>query len=206
MTRLIIGLGNPGPRYRHTRHNLGFSVVAAVADRRGIRGVARGPAVVGQGSIAGEPVVLAQPTTMMNLSGRALPQLQRAYGVGDLADLLVILDDMDLLLGTIRLRDRGSAGGHRGLQSIIDTLRSREFARLRLGIGRPPPGEDPLDFVLTRFRPEEQRVADEVIQVAADAAECWIEEGPAAAISRFNGWRPEGWRPEGWRPEPQSGA
>src|SRR2546427_1981775 len=109
--KLVVGLGNPGPRFSHTRHNVGFAVITALGEHHRIRGRQRGPAIVGEGEIDGEPVVLAQPTTMMNLSGRAVAHLVRSYNVRVLANLLVIHDEMDLPLGTIRLRPGGSAGG-----------------------------------------------------------------------------------------------
>src|SRR5436190_1114061 len=142
MTKIIVGLGNPGPRYSHTRHNVGFSIIVALGERYRINGRRRGAAIVGEGAIAGEPVALAQPTTMMNLSGRAVAQLARSYNVHDLTQLLVVYDDMDLPLGSIRLRPQGSAGGHNGMKSIIQAVGSQEFPRLRVGVSRPPPDMD----------------------------------------------------------------
>jgi PTH1 family peptidyl-tRNA hydrolase len=187
MTKLIVGLGNPGPRYRHTRHNVGFAVVAELGHRHGIHGASRGSAIVGEGTIRGERVALAEPTTMMNLSGRAVAQLRKRCNVWELANLLVVVDDMDLPLGTVRIRPRGSAGGHNGLKSIIDAVGGQEFARLRIGVGRPPPGVDPIDHVLTRFTPDDRRIIDRAIEVAADGVECWIEYGVEETMNRFNG-------------------
>lgn len=186
MTKLVVGLGNPGPRFSHTRHNAGFAVISELGHRHGARARAQGPSLVGQATIAGQKVVLAEPTTMMNLSGRAVAQLRRAHFVKDLLDLLVVVDDMDIPVGTIRLRDRGGSGGHNGLKSIIDAVGSQEFARLRVGVGRPPPRWDPMDHVLARFRPDEQPIFEESVLRAADAVECWIELGSAEAMNRFN--------------------
>ncbi|HZT08327.1 MAG TPA: aminoacyl-tRNA hydrolase [Chloroflexota bacterium] len=186
MTKLIVGLGNPGPRYHHTRHNVGFAVVAELGRRHNVPGRSRGPVIVGEGAISGQPVVLAQPTTMMNASGAPVALLRKRHNVWSLDDLLVVVDDMDLALGTVRLRPRGSAGGHNGLKSIIDALGSQDFPRLRVGIGRPPPGVDPIDYVLTRFSPAERATIEKAIATAADAVECWIEHGADETMNRFN--------------------
>src|SRR5581483_9935938 len=122
MTKLIVGLGNPGPRYNHTRHNVGFAVVAELGRRHAIHGVSRGQAIVGEGTILGERVVLAEPTTMMNDSGRAVGLLRRRHNVWELANLLLVVDDMDLPIGAVRLRGRGSAGGHNGIKSVINAV------------------------------------------------------------------------------------
>lgn len=190
--KLVVGLGNPGPRYVGTRHNVGYSVVAELARRHGINAKTRGPSLVGRGTIHGETVVLAQPKTFMNLSGRAVTSLRQLYAVRDLADLLVVTDDIDLPAGALRMRDRGSSGGHNGLKSVFAALGSEEVARLRIGVGRPGPGDDAIDHVLSRFDPEEQAVIDKVVGLAADAVECWIQYGPAEAMNRYNRLKPEG--------------
>jgi len=189
--KVIVGLGNPGPRYSRTRHNVGFAVIAELGRRHGLQGRSRGPVIVGEGTIAGEPVALGQPTTMMNLSGRAVAHLLHTHNLRDLSALLIVYDDLDLPLGALRLRERGSAGGHNGMKSIIEVLRTHEFPRLRVGIGRPPPGQDPADYVLTRFRPEEKPILEQVIRVAADAVEYWIQHGSAETMNAFNRWRPD---------------
>ncbi len=183
---MIIGLGNPGPRYRDTRHNVGFAVVSTLGERHKISGRTVGSAIVGEGEIGGERVILAQPTTFMNDSGRALAQLKRKHPNVDLADYLVIVDDMDLPTGTLRLRGKGSAGGHNGLKSIIATLGTDTFSRLRIGVGRPPPSVDPVDHVLTRFRPDERDAINTAIMDAADAVEYLIQNGIEETMSRFN--------------------
>ena len=190
MTKVIVGLGNPGPRYRNTRHNVGFAIVVALGERHRISGRSRGAAIVGEGVIDGEAVALAQPTTMMNLSGRAVAQLVRAYNVQDLTNLLVVYDDMDLPLGSIRMRTQGSAGGHNGIKSIIQAVGSQEFPRLRIGVSRPPPDMDPIDHVLTRFRPDEKSILEEVVAVSADAVQAWLKLGTEETMNRFNQWRP----------------
>jgi PTH1 family peptidyl-tRNA hydrolase len=197
MTKLVVGLGNPGPRYSHTRHNVGFSVVATLSERYRIGGRKRGAAIVGEGEIAGEAVALAQPTTMMNNSGRAVLQLVRSFNVRDFENLLVVYDEMDLPLGTLRLRPRGSAGGHNGVKSIIQALGTQEFPRLRIGVSRPPTNMDPIDHVLTRFRPEEKPVLERTIAVAADAVETWLQLGNDETMNRFNQWRADAVEAEG---------
>jgi len=132
------------------------------------------------------PIVLAQPQTMMNASGNAAVELCRACNVHDLSDLLVAYDELDLPLGTVRMRDKGSSGGHNGMRSIIERLGTQEIARLRIGIGRPPPGEDPIDYVLTTFRPDERPIVEQAVRYAADAVESWVELGPAETMNRFN--------------------
>jgi PTH1 family peptidyl-tRNA hydrolase len=161
-------------------------VTGRLAQRHGLTGKGRRGSQVWEGSIGGRPVVLAQPQSMMNLSGNAAAELRRAYNIHDLANLLVVYDELDLPLGLIRMRDRGSAGGHNGMKSVIERLGTQEFARLRIGIGRPPPAEDPIDYVLTTFRPEERPVIEDAISHAADAVESWLALGPAETMNRFN--------------------
>jgi peptidyl-tRNA hydrolase, PTH1 family len=186
--KVICGLGNPGERYRLTRHNVGFRVVDLLADRWRLTGAGRVrdgaarleadlPEPIGQ-------VLLVKPMRFMNLSGGPLRAALRQTDADISRDLLVVADDVDLPLGRIRLRRSGSAGGHNGLRDIIASLRSNEFARLRVGIGRA--GET-VDHVLSTFRPGERELADEAIAVAADAAEVWLREGIEAAMNAFNG-------------------
>jgi len=126
---------------------------------------------------------------MMNASGNAAVELKRAYNVQDPGNLLVVYDELDLPVGLVRVRDKGSSGGHNGMKSIMDRLGTQEIARVRIGIGRPPPGEDPIDYVLTTFRPEEKALVDEAIRYAADAVEAWVELGAAETMNRFNALR-----------------
>ncbi|RLC86753.1 MAG: aminoacyl-tRNA hydrolase [Chloroflexi bacterium] len=183
---LIAGLGNPGPKYTANRHNIGFRCLERLAaahdlafDRRQKR------ARVALGTIQGRRVVLAKPQTFMNESGRAVAPLAHFYKV-PLERLLVVYDDLDLPLGTIRLRPEGGSGGHKGMRSIIEHLGSQEFPRLRIGIGRPPGQMDPAAYVLQDFSTEEETLLDEVLERAVAAIETWLTEGIEAAMERYN--------------------
>jgi PTH1 family peptidyl-tRNA hydrolase len=184
---LIVGLGNPGQRYASHRHNVGFRVVEALARshhlsfsrQKGFR------AYVAEGRIAGRRATLAKPQTFMNLSGRAVGRLVRARGI-DLERLLVVYDDLDLPLGRLRLRPEGGAGGHKGMRSILDTLGSEAFPRLRVGIGRPLGQMDPADYVLRPFQEQEKPVLAQVVERAVAAVECWLTEGLVVAMDEFN--------------------
>jgi len=147
---------------------------------------ARCSAEVWEGTVRAHPVVLAQPQTMMNASGDAAAELRRAFNVQDPANILVVYDELDLPLGVVRMRDKGSSGGHNGMKSVMERLGTQEIARLRIGIGRPSPGEDPIDYVLTTFRPEEKPIVERAIQYAADAVQSWVELGVAETMNRFN--------------------
>ncbi|MGQ9715780.1 MAG: aminoacyl-tRNA hydrolase, partial [Anaerolineae bacterium] len=182
---LVVGLGNPGPEYVRNRHNVGFLCLDRLAERHGISPWRRKHhALVAEGLVAGHPVVLAKPQTFMNLSGQAVRPLMRHYGVA-LADLLVVHDDLDLDLGVLRLRRQGSSAGHKGVQHIIDTLGSREFPRLRIGVGRPAHG-DPVDYVLSDFTLDESIVIDRALDRAVEAIVAWLERGIEAAMNAFN--------------------
>lgn len=184
--KLIVGLGNPGRRYRGTRHNVGADVVDRLARRNGIAiDEDDGFAWVGRGTIAGVRVLLAKPQTYVNVSGEAVRDLQRRHRLR-LADIFAVVDDLDLPLGRIRLRAEGSAGGHNGLKSIIASVGATGFPRLRVGIGRPPEGVHPADYVLTRFTPAEQGTLDAVLDRAATCLEVALVEGVDAAMNRFN--------------------
>ena len=184
--RLIIGLGNPDRRYRQTRHNIGWEVIDRVARRLGVAvDQEEGWAIAGGGTIGRQRVLLAKSQTYVNLSGTAVADLRRRHRL-KLSDLLVIVDDLDLPLGRLRLRPGGSHGGHNGVRSIIDALGSDAFPRLRVGIGRPPEGMDPADFVLTPFTKEERATVDEALDRAAEAVETVVREGLPAAMNRFN--------------------
>lgn len=186
--KVICGLGNPGERYRLTRHNVGFRVVDLLADRWGLTGQGR----VRDGATLLEArrpepidrVLLVKPLKYMNLSGGALRAALRQTDVEIGNDLLVVADDIDLPLGRIRLRRSGSAGGHNGLRSIIAALGTDEFHRLRIGVGR---AGEAVDHVLATFKPDERELADEMIQVGADAAERWLSDGIDEAMNAFNG-------------------
>ena len=184
--RLIIGLGNPGAKYHNTRHNLGFACVDQIAKRWGISpGERRAKAVVSRGQRAGQELVLAKPRTFMNGSGEGVSYLLDRFAV-NLEDVLVIYDDMQLPLGRLRIRPSGSDGGHKGVRSIINSLRTEDFPRVRLGIGYPPDREDPVDYVLGRFSKEDSIVVDRAVETVIDVAECWLEEGIDETMNRFN--------------------
>ena len=190
--KVICGLGNPGERYRLTRHNVGFRVVDLLADRGALPAEGRlrdGAAVLE--AARPEPVgrvLLVKPMKYMNLSGGPLRAALRQTDVEVASDLLVIADDIDLPLGRIRLRRSGSAGGHNGLRDIIGSFGTDEFNRLRIGVGR---AGEAVDHVLATFRPDEREVADEMVQVGADAAERWLRDGIDETMNAFNGLEPD---------------
>lgn len=184
--KLVIGLGNPGRRYRGTRHNVGAEVVSRLAERVDVDiDEEDGFSTVGHGAIDGTRVLLAIPQTYVNVSGAAVRDLRRRHRVAS-KDTFVVVDDLDLPVGRIRLRAKGSAGGHNGLKSIIEALGTTEFPRLRVGVGRPPEGVDPADFVLTRYQPAERNELDAVLNRAAEALEVAIRDGVETAMNRFN--------------------
>jgi PTH1 family peptidyl-tRNA hydrolase len=182
---IVVGLGNPGRRYRGTRHNLGHDVVQNLAARLRISLREDGWAVTGKGRVGAEHILLAIPETYMNANGQAVRDLLHRRRRRP-ADLLIVHDDLDLPLGHLRLRPGDSAGGHNGVQSIIEELGTGMFPRIRLGIGRPPSGVDPAEFVLQRFTPEERGIVDVAIARAAEAVTVAANEGLAAAMNRFN--------------------
>jgi peptidyl-tRNA hydrolase, PTH1 family len=184
VAKLVVGLGNPGRKYAGTRHNVGFEVVDALAARHGLEWEgAPAEAVLAKWRSAG--ALLVKPLTFMNLSGYAVGELLRYFKV-DLADLLVIVDEVQLELGRLRARGSGSAGGHNGLKSLIEQLGTDEFARLRLGVGRGDERRNMGDHVLDTFDRDEQAVASEAIVRAADAAEVFVSNGLAPMMNKFN--------------------
>ena len=181
--RVIVGLGNPGRTYAHTRHNIGFDVLDTLAKRRVARILSRQcRALVGSFEHYGEQILLVKPQTFMNESGQAVGQIARKYNL-EPGEFLVVYDDMDLPLGRIRIRPSGSSGGHKGMNSIIHHLHSQDFPRIRIGIGHQ--GEA-IDHVLSRFSRKEREVIDVAIQQAADALEMILDEGIEAAMNRYN--------------------
>lgn len=184
--RLIVGLGNPGPEYQWTPHNLGFLAVDELANRGAIR-VERpeGKALAGRGKLGGEEIVLAKPLTMMNLSGIAVRELLGRYELQP-KDLLLLYDDVALAWGTIRIRERGSAGGHNGMKSVIGTLGTDEISRVRLGVQPDHPVGDLAVYVLRPMKKAQLEEAATMIEEAADAVEQILREGVAAAMNRFN--------------------
>jgi PTH1 family peptidyl-tRNA hydrolase len=183
--RLIVGLGNPGKEYQETRHNVGFRVIDLLAERHGIElRKHRHQSVYGEGRIAENAVLLAKPLTYMNLSGAAVAALARYHGITP-GDVLVLCDDVNLPLGRLRLRTKGSAGGHNGLKSIIGSLGTDEFPRLRIGVGAPA-GQPMVEHVLGRFNRREAEIIATVLPAAADAVELSLREGIEAAMNRYN--------------------
>lgn len=184
--KLVVGLGNPGQKYERTRHNLGFWVVDHVADSAGIT-VKKElcHALVGEFSSDGQRVLLAKPQTYMNRSGAAVKALLGHFESGA-ENLVVVHDDLDLPFGRIRIRPEGGAGGHRGMLSIIETLAGAQFYRVRLGIGRPPEGVDPADFVLEPFAAEEAEGIAELVSRASQSVVCLLREGGQRAMEEFN--------------------
>jgi peptidyl-tRNA hydrolase, PTH1 family len=184
--RLIVGLGNPGPEYEWTPHNMGFLALDRVAEQAGIR-VTRPEAksYVGRGELAGHPVVLAKPQTMMNLSGVAVRMLVERYECGP-ADLVVLVDEVDLPWGTLRIRENGSAGTHNGMKSVVRSLGTQEFMRIRMGVGPERVWGDLADYVLCKMGRAEREIAAQMAADAAAAVETILTEGTGKAMSRFN--------------------
>ena len=184
--RLIIGLGNPGPQYRNTRHNIGFQCVDLMARKWAISSPERrAKAVISRGQQAGKELVLAKPRTFMNNSGEGVSYLLTRFAAS-LDDLLIIYDDMELPLGRLRIRRSGSDGGHNGVRSIISALHTESFPRIRLGIGCPPENQDSVDYVLGRFSKEDSIVIAQAVETVVNAVECWLEEGIDITMNRFN--------------------
>jgi PTH1 family peptidyl-tRNA hydrolase len=189
--RLIVGLGNPDPEYQWTPHNLGFMTVDELANRASIR-VERpeGKALVGRGKLAGEEILLAKPQTYMNLSGISVRELLAKYEL-DVRDLLVMWDEVQLPLGTIRIHPDGSAGSHNGAKSVISAVGTQEFARLRLGCGPEHRLSSRREHVLRPMKKPELEVAAEMIDEAGNAVEMILKEGLDAAMTKFNRRKPE---------------
>lgn len=185
--KVVAGLGNPGNEYRNSRHNVGFLVMGELARRyQADKPRSKFEAEVVELLIGDAKVMLLAPQTYMNRSGRSIGKVVDFYRL-PLDDLLVVCDDMNLKTGRLRLRGSGSAGGQKGLQDTINHLGTQEFARLRVGIGRPPGRMDPSDYVLARFSTREQEAIEDAVARAADGVETWIREGLTAAMNRING-------------------
>ncbi len=184
---LIAGLGNPGTEYAATRHNIGFDMITYLCDEYNIslRG-RKGKALVGKGVIAGEQVLLAQPQTYMNLSGESIRALMDYYKL-DLDELIIICDDINLPVGQIRVRPKGSAGGHNGLKNIIQHLGTEEFTRVRIGVGAKPDGDDLIKHVLGRFSREEDGMIRDVFALAEKALLAIMTESVSEAMNQVNG-------------------
>jgi peptidyl-tRNA hydrolase, PTH1 family len=185
--KAIVGLGNPGKQYSQTRHNIGFLVIKKLAQeaRIGVKKEVTIFSTAGKGSIDGCDVLLAMPYTYMNLSGVAVKALVRKYHI-EPQDLLVVCDDLDLNFGRLKIKGMGSAGGHRGLQSIIGSLYTQEFNRLRVGIGRNADNVDAAEYVLSDFNSNEEEGIKTIIEKSVACCYCWLQEGLAASMNRFN--------------------
>ncbi len=183
--KLVVGLGNPGARYANSRHNIGFMIADRFARAHEVDFARkRFNAQIAEGDLSGQRILLVKPQTFMNLSGDAVGKLFAFYKIAP-HDLLVIYDDLDLPLGKMRLRSRGSAGGHHGMESIIARIGTSDFPRLRVGIGRPDPDAD-IDHVLGSFDVAERAMMDETFARAVDAIDTWLADGITVAMNRFN--------------------
>ena len=185
--KLIVGLGNPGAKYAGTRHNAGFSVIDELAERHNINvNTSKHKALIGKGVINGEKVILAMPQTFMNLSGESVRAIMDFYKL-TVDDLIVVYDDIDLDVGKIRIREKGSAGGHNGMKNIILHSGSQDFVRVRVGVGKKPEHMDLADHVLSRFSREDLPFMRESCGKACDALEVILSDGAVAAMNRYNG-------------------
>ncbi len=182
---VIAGLGNPGRKYENTKHNMGFLTIDRLAEKNGIKvNKIKHKALVGEGIIGGKKVLLVKPQTYMNLSGQSIREIVAYYNI-EPEDLMVIYDDVDIPVGTIRMRKKGSAGTHNGMKSIIFDLQFDNFPRLRVGIGTEKRG-DMINFVLTGFHGEEKDKVKEAIETSVSALECWAERGVDMAMNTYN--------------------
>ena len=184
---LIVGLGNPGRQYEHTRHNAGFDVMDALAEKYNISISESGhKALFGKGMIGGQKVILAKPQTFMNLSGESVAELLHYYKIDPEEELLVIFDDISLAPGNIRIRKKGSAGGHNGIKNIIAHLGTQEFQRIRIGVGEKPKEYDLADYVLGRFSAEDRKLVEEAFANAADAVRLMVQGKTDEAMNLYN--------------------
>jgi PTH1 family peptidyl-tRNA hydrolase len=184
--KLIVGLGNPGKQYEKTRHNIGFQVVDRLSEKLDIPLTqAKFKGLFGSGHVRGEKVILLKPLTYMNLSGEAIRMVMDYFNISP-EDIIVIYDDLDLPVGKIRLRQKGSAGGHNGIKSTIQHLGTQEFNRIRVGIARPQNGQSVTDYVLSNFSGEEQEIINEVVNRCAEACEAALEKPFLQVMNEFN--------------------
>ena len=184
--KLIVGLGNPGKKYQQTRHNVGYEVLAELGRRHGDgRPRSKFQAEVMEAQVRGERILLLSPLTYMNLSGDSVQPARDFFKLTN-SDLLIVCDDFNLPLASLRFRGKGSSGGQKGLESILQRLGTQEVPRLRVGIGQPPEDWDVADYVLSRFTADERRVMDEAVPRAADAVADWVVEGVETCMNRYN--------------------
>ena len=185
---LIVGLGNPTAKYEKTRHNAGFDVIDAIADKYGIElNLRKGKAFCGTGYIEGQKVMLAKPQTYMNLSGDSVSALVNFYKLDPMEDLIVVFDDISLAPGNLRIRKKGSAGGHNGIKDIIAKTGTDQFARVKVGVGEKPAGWDLADYVLGRFPAEEEPTIRTALEQTVKACETILTDSVEAAMNQFNG-------------------
>jgi PTH1 family peptidyl-tRNA hydrolase len=185
--KLIVGLGNPGIEYQFTPHNLGFLAIDRIANESGVEVRNRNcRALTARAVIEDQQVVLAKPETYMNLSGLSVRELAARYEIDPASDLILIYDELDLPLGTIRVRQRGSSAGHNGMESVIGALGTQEFLRVRLGIAPDRKIADGVKYVLTPFRKAQLKVVDEILDTTLEAVRVILRDGPGAAMNRFN--------------------
>ncbi len=184
---IIVGLGNPTKEYKNTRHNIGFDVIDAIAEKYDISVLEKKhKALIGKGNIEGEKVILAKPLTYMNLSGESVRELTDYYKIDEKEELIVIFDDISLDVGQLRIRKKGSAGGHNGIKSIISHLGHDSFMRIKMGVGDKPKGYDLADYVLGRFSGKEREIMDESAKKAVDAVKVMMLESADAAMNIYN--------------------
>lgn len=185
--KLIVGLGNPGIEYQFTPHNMGFLAIDRIAERHAVRIMNRHcHALTGKAKIGEVEALLAKPETFMNLSGGAVRELVARYEADPVKDLIVLYDDLDFPLGTLRIRQRGSSGGHNGLESVIGALNTQEFVRIRLGVGPERKVRDGARYVLSQLKKSQYKTVDAVLDQAAEAVEVILKEGASRAMNRFN--------------------
>ena len=186
--KMVVGLGNPGRKYLNTRHNVGYAVVERMAEKAGtsFRRSWRFPVQTSEMPFAGEPVLLVKPLTYMNSSGEAIGPLMRKKGI-EPQNVVVVIDDVELDLGVLRLRRSGSAGGHNGLQSVVEQVGTDDVPRVRVGVGRLPPGDSRVEYVLGTFRPDERERIERAVERAADAVLSIFQDGIDVAMNKFNG-------------------
>jgi len=184
---IIVGLGNPGKEYNNTRHNIGFDVIDRLADEEGISVLEKKhKAIIGKGYVSGQKCVLVKPHTYMNLSGESVRDVIDYYKADETTELIVISDDISLDVGQLRIRKKGSAGGHNGLKNIIAHLGHDTFCRVKMGVGEKPKGYDLADYVLGHFTKQEREIMDEAAKRAVSAIRMMITEGPDEAMNVFN--------------------
>ncbi len=184
---IIVGLGNPTNEYKNTRHNVGFSVIDAIAEKYDISVLEKKhKALIGKGFIDGQKVILAKPLTYMNLSGESVRELVDYYKIDEKEELIVIYDDISLDVGQLRIRKKGSAGGHNGIKNIIAHLGHDTFMRIKMGVGEKPKGYDLADYVLGHFSEAERKIMSESAEKASDAVKVMMNESADAAMNLYN--------------------